>query len=109
MAINSKQNCSLDLSASIRRTSSWRRGLQDKYNDPRNGRAADILDRIAAEAEELSDEAWSTLSQHYCWSSGKWADSVSQTSRLAGFRHVDTLSAFVEQLVRILSQASVAA
>jgi hypothetical protein len=60
-----------------------------KYSDPRAGNAADILDRLADEIKDLSDESWRALSPFYSWSSGRWWDSVSATSRLVGFRGVD--------------------
>jgi hypothetical protein len=64
MTINSKQNCISDLCASILRTASWRRALQAKYiNDPRNGRAAETLSRLADEAVNLSDEQWADPAQ----------------------------------------------
>jgi hypothetical protein len=105
MTINSKQNCIIDLSASVKRTAVWRRGLQAKFNDSRNGLAAERLDQLATEINDLSDEAWSELSPFYSWSSGKWADAVSQTSRLVSFRNVNSLPAFVAHLVGILSQS----
>jgi hypothetical protein len=104
MISNSKQNCIDDLSASITRSANWRRALQTKFNDPRNERAAARLDKLASETNDLSDEAWSELKSHYNWASGRWSEAVSQTSRQVGFRHVNTLPAFVSALVGILEQ-----
>jgi hypothetical protein len=109
MISNSKQNCIDDLSASITRSANWRRALQSKFNDPRNGRAAVRLDQLASETNDLSDEAWSELKPHYNWASGKWSEAVSQASRLVEFRNVNTLPEFVSTLASILSQSSVAA
>jgi hypothetical protein len=109
MIINSKQNCITDLNASIKRTANWRRQLKAKFNDERNGAAAERLDELAIEVSDLSDDDWAALGPYYSWSSGKWADAVSQTSRLVGFRNVDSLPAFVVHLAGILSQPSVAA
>src|SRR5713226_5551229 len=108
MITNSKQNCITDLSASLRRTASWRRELQNKYNDPRNGRAAETLDKLAGETNDLTDEAWEELRKFYNWASGTWSDAVSQASRHVEFRNVRTLPDFVNQLVGILSQPTVA-
>jgi hypothetical protein len=106
MTVNSKQNCINDLSASVKRTATWRRELQNKYvTDSRNERAAEKLDQIADEIYNLTDEDWAALSPYYSWSSGKWADAVSQTSRLVGFRNVNTLRAFMVHLVGILSHS----
>jgi hypothetical protein len=104
--INSKQNCIDSLSASLTRTANWRRALQAKYsNDPRNGRAAQTLDNLAGETNDLTDEAWSELKPFYSSSSGKWSDAVSQASRRVEFqRNVRTFPAFVNNLVGILSE-----
>jgi hypothetical protein len=111
MPINSnKQICIDDLSAGMKRSANWRRGLQAKFpDDSRNGRAAERLDRLASEISDLSDESWKRLEQHYNWASAKWSDAVSQASRQVAFRNVDDLPAFVERLVSILSQPSIAA
>jgi hypothetical protein len=110
MISNSKQNCITDLSASVKRTAVWRRGLQAKYpNDPRNGRAGDTLEKLTNEVSDLTDQQWSQLKPFYSWESGTWADAVSETSRQVEFRGVNTLSDFVNRLVPILSQSSVAA
>jgi hypothetical protein len=58
MISNSKQNCIAEISSSARRSAVWRRELHAKYNDPRNGKAADTLDRLANEMYNLSDEDW---------------------------------------------------
>jgi hypothetical protein len=104
MISTSKQNCIDDLCASITRSAAWRRALQTKFNDPRNGRAADKLDQLAGETNDLSDEAWSELKPHYNWASGKWSEAVSQVSRQVEFRAVNSLPAFVSALVGILSE-----
>jgi hypothetical protein len=101
---NTKQYCIENISGSLTRTAKWRRSLQAKYNDPRNGRAAETLDRLASEASNLSEEAWSELMPFYDWSSWKWSDAVSQASRLVEFRNVNDLPAFTKTLVGILSE-----
>jgi hypothetical protein len=109
--INSKQSCSDSLSASLMRTRNWRRGLQAKYqNDTRLGQAVETLNRLAGETKDLTDEQWQALAPHYYWSSGTWADAVSMASRRVEFQHnVRTFSAFVNQLIDILSEQNVAA
>ena len=111
MTINSKQNCISDLCASILRTASWRRALQAKYiNDPRNGRAAETLSRLADEAVNLSDEQWAELQPFYSWASQTWCEAVSQAARHVEFqRNIRTFPAFVQNLVCILSEQRVAA
>jgi hypothetical protein len=110
MTNSNKQSVILDLSASLRRTAAWRREMQNKYiNDPRNGRAAETLYQLTIEANDLSDDSWKQLESHYNWASSKWSDAVSQASREVEFRGVNTLPAFVDRLVSILSQSRVAA
>ncbi len=104
MTINNKQYCIDNLTGSLTRSAAWRRSLQAKYNDPRNGRAADTLDRLANEATGLSEEAWQELQKFYNWSSFKWSDAVSQASRLVEFRSVNSFPAFTKALVGILEQ-----
>jgi len=109
MISNSKQNCIAEISASARRSAVWRRELHAKYNDPRNGKAADTLDRLANEMHSMTDEDWLSLKPFYNWDSGKWSEAVSETSRRVGFRCIDTVPAFARHLARVLSQPSVAA
>jgi hypothetical protein len=55
MINKSKQYCVDSLSSSLARSANWQRALHTKYpNDPRNGRAAERLDQLANEANELS-------------------------------------------------------
>jgi hypothetical protein len=105
----SKSNCIEDMSASIKRSAAWRRNLQAKYPDPKNGRAADKLDRLASDLKEMNNEDWLALKPFYKWSSGKWSEAVSETSRCVGYRGVETVSEFVSHLAGILSQNEIAA
>jgi hypothetical protein len=111
MINSNKQACSDSLATSLLRTRDWRRVMQAKFpNDPRNEAAALTLNRIAGETNNLTDEEWEFLKLHYDWSSGAWADSVSLASRRMEFRHdVRTFHAFINQLIGILSEQTVAA
>jgi hypothetical protein len=109
MIANSKLNCITDLSASLRRTAGWRRELQKKYSDHRNQQAAETLDKLAGETNDLTDEAWLELKPYYNWASGTWSEAVSLAARHVEFRSVRTFPDFVNRLVDILSQDSVAA
>jgi hypothetical protein len=104
MISNSKQNCIDSLNGSLTRTANWRRGLDARYNDPRNGRAADTLAQLARETKSLTDEAWGKLQNFYNWSSPTWSEAVSAASRQVGFRNVNTLPAFVSALLGLLSE-----
>src|ERR1700680_3060183 len=108
MISNSKQYCIDSLSGSLKRTASWRRSLQNRYPDPRNERAAIRLDQLSIEANNLTDEAWLELQKFYAWDSWIWSDAVSAASRQVEFRNVNTLPAFVNTLVGILSQSNAA-
>ncbi len=106
MNLNTKENCVASLSASLTRTSRWRDTLQKKYpNDPRNGRAAETLSRLADEAVNLTDEQWAQLAPFYSWVSETWCEAVSQAARHVEFqRNVRTFAAFVHNLINILSE-----
>jgi hypothetical protein len=108
--MNNKQSAISDLGASFRRTAIWRRELSKKFiNDARNIRAAETLERLASEVNDLSDESWQALAGHYSWCSPAWSDAVSLASRYVEFRNVKTLSGLIDCLVGILSPSSVAA
>ncbi len=107
--ISNKQNCIDDISASVKRSAVWLRKLHTKYNDPRNGKAADTLDRLANEMHDITVYEWAELKPHYNWASRKWSEAVSETTRRVGFRYVDTAPAFVKNLIEVLSQSSIAA
>src|SRR5713226_8132291 len=109
MIANSKLNCITDLSASLRRTASWRRELQKKYRDHRNQRDAETLDKLAGETNDLTDEAWLELKPYYNWAYGTWSEAVSVSAQHVEFRIVRTFPDFVNRLVDIVSQDSVAA
>jgi predicted aminopeptidase len=79
--------------------------MQAKYpDDPRNGLAAEKLDRLASATASLSDEAWGELQNYYSWRSEPWSEAVAKASRLVGFRSVDSLPAFTTALVGILAE-----
>jgi hypothetical protein len=86
------------------RTRAWRRGpLKAKYpDDVRNARAADKLEQLSGEVQNLTEEQFAKLAPYYSWSSTHWSDSVSDVCRQVGFRYVDNLDTFVERLVSVL-------
>jgi len=109
MTNSNKQSCEDSLRTSLLRSRDWRRRLKAKFpNDQRISRAAETLDRIAGETDSLTDEEWDTLSPFYDWSSGAWAESVSQAARNVEFRHdVRTFHGFINNLIGILSEQNV--
>jgi hypothetical protein len=99
-----KDFCISSLRATLIRTRDWRRGLKARYpEDPRLDKSAATLDKIAAQAGELSDEAFLVIEPHFDWCSSSWADSVSLAARRVEYSHeVRTFSAFVNTLIAIL-------
>ena len=62
MIENEKIDCIDTLIFGLNRTAHWRKKMAAKYpSDPRNARAADFLTKLATDACELTDEAWSQL------------------------------------------------
>jgi hypothetical protein len=111
MIENEKIDCVDALIFGLNRTANWRQKMAAKYpSDPRNARAADCLSKLAACANELTDEAWSQLQPHSGWASERWRESISQTARDVGFRKkIKNLPSFVSSLVDVLSQEEIAA
>jgi hypothetical protein len=105
---NNKNNCNDSICRSLARTADWRKNLQIRFpTDPRNGRAAITLARLANEVDGLTDDEWSALKSHYCWTSERWSNAVSEASRRVEFqRNIRTFPAFVEDLTHILSAAN---
>jgi hypothetical protein len=109
--MNTKSDCINAIFGSLTRTSRWREGMKKKYpSDPRNGRAAETLARLANESCNLSDAEWSALQPHFHWASEKWSDALSQAARHVEFqRTIKTFPDFVQNLISVLSETSVAA
>ena len=109
MISNDKQGCMDHIGGSVKRSANWRRQLQTKWPDQRNERAAVALDRLAYESSYMTDRDFARLAPHYSWSSATFADAVSETSRLVGYRGVDSFPDFMNALARILNRSGVAA
>jgi hypothetical protein len=104
MIENEKIDCTDALAFGIHRTRLWREKMLVKYpSDLRNGRAVECLGKLAADAKDLSDDAWSRLKPHSGWASEPWRDAISQTARMVGFQHkIQDLPTFVERLLGVL-------
>jgi len=107
---NDKNDCIDSITKVLESTASWRRVLVPKFNDPRNMRAAETLEKLAVDAANLTDEQWSDLKPHFSgWASEKWRSSLSQASRSVGFHHrAKDLNFFVKVLLQNLSPANAA-
>jgi hypothetical protein len=104
--INNKQSCIDSLCGSLNRTAIWRRGLEAKWPDPRNGKAAIVLDNLADETNNLNVEDWLRLKPYFRWDSLAWRDTLALASRNVGFKtRVRNLPAFVNHFVDLLSQS----
>jgi len=109
MILNDKQDCIDSIAKALERTSAWRKAIAVNFpDDTRNIRAAETLDKLAIEANDLSDDQWAALNPHFGgWASEKWRSGLSQAARLVGFRHrAKDLSIFTKVLVEQLSQSN---
>jgi hypothetical protein len=87
----------------LTRTANWRDKVFDRYEDERNAWASKALRKIAADAENLSDDLWTKIQPHL--GSDDWRDIVSQTAKQVGFSHSSkSLPFFITKLVRAMSQ-----
>jgi hypothetical protein len=96
-----KLDCSDTLSFGIHRTKLWREKMLAKYpSDPRNGRAAECLGKLAAEAKDLSDKDFLSLKPYCGWASEPFREAISQTARQVGFQYkIKDLPTFVTTLI----------
>ena len=97
---DNKQNCIDDLRGNTRSTGGWRRGLNAKYNDPRNGRSASLLETLSGDLKHLTDEQFAEIEPYF--NSPAWLSAVSLVCRQVGFKHADTMPAFIARLVSTL-------
>ena len=104
MTKNEKIDCSDTLTFGIHRTKLWREKMLAKYpSDPRNGRAAECLGKLAVDAKDLSEELWLELKPYSGWASESFREGISQTARMVGFQHkIQDLPTFVERLLGVL-------
>ena len=75
-----KKDCAESISHVLERSSSWRKTISINFDDPRNLKAAEILELLAIEAANLTDEQWAALQPHFAcgWSSQVWREALSQ-------------------------------
>ncbi len=106
---NEKLDCSDALVFGLNRTAGWRKKMLVQYpGDPRNGRAAECLTKLATDAAALSDEDWLRLKPHVGgWANEHWRDAITEAGRAVGFKQkIIDLSSFVDHLVFVLSKPS---
>jgi hypothetical protein len=89
-----KHECIDSISQSLQRTAAWRRTLAVKFDDPRNEKAAQSLEKLALAAADLTDSQWEELKPRF----GGWA---SQTWRSDLSKRLDRLDSHIDQHVSI--------
>jgi hypothetical protein len=111
MILNDKQDCIESIVRILESTSAWRKRTAAKFpDDPRNAKAAEMLDQLAIDAASLTDEQFTDLQPHFGWSSQTWRDGLVQATRFVGFAHREkNFNSFVRLVVRQLPTSRVAA
>jgi hypothetical protein len=102
-----KNDCIDSIVRVLERTEAWRKGISANFNDPRNLRAAETLNKLAADAAGMTEEQYLSLKEFFDWESLSWRNAVSQATRQVGFHNRSKdFGAFVRSLVHELSLAS---
>jgi hypothetical protein len=109
--MNNKQDVIESLTGGLKSTSAWRTVTFTRFPDDfRNEKASKTLDRLAAEASNLTDAQFLELSPHFDWGSGAWRNALNLTARSVGFHHrAANLDMFVKILIQNLPPVTVAA
>jgi hypothetical protein len=106
--MNDKQNCIESMGSAQKATAAWRRETALRFpDDPRNLKAASILDQLATDVTNLNDERWLLLKPYFGWVSETWRAALNLTVRQVGFsQRAKEIDSFVGVLVHQLSQPS---
>jgi hypothetical protein len=110
--IEDKPDCIDSLKFGFFHTGTWRGKKAILHpSDPRNARAAQLLAKLAGEADQLSDKDFFRLQPYYGFTSERWREAISATARLVGFKYkIKDLPTFVDSLLETISaQNAVAA
>jgi hypothetical protein len=100
MILVDKQDAVESIARILEQTSAWRKRTAAKFpDDPRNAKAAEMLDQLAIDAANLTDEQFTDLRPHFGWSSQIWRDGLLTAARSVGFAHRNTnFASFVRTL-----------
>ena len=111
MILNDKQDGIEHIERVLNQTSVWRMKKAAVFtDDPRNEKAAGMLDQLAIDCANLSDEQWAELKPHFGWNSQIWRSALIETARMVGFFHRNkTFDSFVRLLVKQLPASRIAA
>jgi hypothetical protein len=105
-----KQDCSESIAHELSGTAKWRKVTSAKYPDDsfRNLRAAETLNKLAADAVNLTDSQWESLKPYFGgWASETWRNGLTGVARQIGFSHRGKdLESFIKVLVSQLSQST---
>ena len=104
---NNKSECIDSVVRMLERTSAWRKAIAPNFNDPRIGRACQILDKLAVDAVGMSDEQFRLLEEYFAFDSMQWRNGLSQAARQIGFHNRSSdFRSFVRALVHELQLSS---
>jgi hypothetical protein len=104
---NNKSECIDAIVRMLERTSVWRRSIAPNFNDPRNNRACEMLDKLAVDAAAMSDVQFESLEAYFAWNSIQWRNGLSLAARQIGFHNRSSdFRSFVKALVHELSLTS---
>jgi predicted aminopeptidase len=111
MILNDKQDCAEYFARIFEQTAAFRRKIATKYpDDLRNLKAAEMLDQLAIDSANLSDDNWEELKPHFGWSSQAFRDALIQATKLVGFAHRNrSFDSFVRLVVWHLPSSRAAA
>jgi hypothetical protein len=111
MILNDKQDCIESIARILENTSAWRKATAVKYpDDLRNIKSSEMLDQLAKDSANLTDEQWKEFTPHFGWSSQIWRGAVVQAAKMVGFAHRNrSFESFVRAVVRQLPTMRVAA
>ncbi|MDB6148180.1 MAG: hypothetical protein JWO45_1844 [Spartobacteria bacterium] len=85
--IHQKQDCIDSITRALEATSAWRKLTAARFpDDPRNIKAAETLEELAAGVTDLSEENWLELAPYFSFSD-TWRKGLSTTARQVGFFH----------------------
>ena len=105
-----KLDCAESIIRAMERTASWRKTISANFNDERNIKASETLERLAVNAAGMTEEHWEALKPHFAWSSQIFRDALFNATRQVGFSHKSkSFDSFVRLVVRQLSPYRVAA
>jgi hypothetical protein len=76
-----KTDCIESIVRGFERTSAWRKSISANFNDPRNLRAAETLDKLAVDTAGMTDDQFASVQEHFNWASLPWRNAVSQATR----------------------------